>query len=440
MHSPSKKAICLAAFLYLALFFWVEAFAQRINDANYRYPYQDPWVATSTVALMEGNETIPSVTIKDLQIRILNGRDRIFLLEGEGKLRYRFYQQERPAPLIFIIPGFGSSAYSGSARYLAELLAGEGFHVLVLPSPFSWNFTLAASRSGTPGLTREDAKDLYGAMQLILNALKEQEGATIGKIGLLGFSEGALDAGYIAKLDAEQRIIGIDTYLLINPPVDALKAVKRIDAMIYTENKYGKRQRSYLEAYAAGVLVDALHNDPNNPDFFADWDSRTRLTDRQFEYLIGNEFQKSLGDVIYTSNLIYNPGILKSPVTRSFRSARFAEARSYTLTGYIKTFLIPRIRQLGDKEMSIEKLNAQNSLKAIETTLENNQQIFLMHNLDDLLVSGEDIAYLKKVFGDRAKFYPHGGHLGNLWYPENKKDILNIFKPLLASSPKFVKQ
>jgi len=438
MRSP--KARCLAALLLLLLSCQLDAFAQGIVVWDYPYSYKDPWVATSTVALMEGNETIPSVTIKDLQISIINGRDRIYLLEGEGKLRYRFYQQERPAPLIFIIPGFGSSAYSGSARYLAELLAGEGFHVLVLPSPFSWNFTLAASRSGTPGLTREDAKDLYEAMQLTLNAIKEQEGATIGKIGLLGFSEGALDAGYIAKLDSAQRKIGIDTYLLINPSVDALKAVNRIDAMIDVEKKYGDRQRSYLEAYAVGVVADALHNDPNDPGFFADWDSRTQLTDRQFEYLIGNEFQKSLGDVIYTSNLIFNPGILKTPVTRSFRNARLNEARSYTLMGYIKTFLIPRSRQLGDKGMSIEKLNAQNSLKAIETTLENNQQIFLMHNLDDLLVSGEDIAFLKKVFGDRAKFYPHGGHLGNLWYPVNKNDILNIFKPLLVSSPEFVKQ
>jgi hypothetical protein len=25
--------------------------------------------------------------------------------------------------------------------------------------------------------------------------------------------------------------------------------------------------------------------------------------------------------------------------------------------------------------------------------------------------------------------YPYGGHLGNLWYPENKKTVLRFFPP-----------
>jgi len=29
---------------------------------------------------------------------------------------------------------------------------------------------------------------------------------------------------------------------------------------------------------------------------------------------------------------------------------------------------------------------------------------------------------------DRVILYPYGGHLGNLWYPENKKDALKILK------------
>ena len=57
-----------------------------------------------------------------------------------------------------------------------------------------------------------------------------------------------------------------------------------------------------------------------------------------------------------------------------------------------------------------------------------------MHNLDDILVSAEDVAYLEKVFGKRATIYPHGGHLGNLWYPENKEHLLDVFKPLLQGS------
>jgi len=70
MRSP--KARCLAALLLLLLSCQLDAFAQGIVVWDYPYSYKDPWVATSTVALMEGNETIPSVTIKDLQISIIN--------------------------------------------------------------------------------------------------------------------------------------------------------------------------------------------------------------------------------------------------------------------------------------------------------------------------------------------------------------------------------
>lgn len=62
------------------------------------------------------------------------------------------------------------------------------------------------------------------------------------------------------------------------------------------------------------------------------------------------------------------------------------------------------------------------------------RSVFLIHNLDDILVSAEDVAYLEKVFDKCATVYPRGGHLGNLWYPENKEHLLDVFKPLLQGS------
>jgi hypothetical protein len=423
-----RLIICAAVFFFVAVYNRPEVFARRIDEASYQYPYKNPLIATSTVSLMQGRETMPSGYIRDLEIKVLEGRDSIYL-EGKDKLLYRFYEQKGSAPLVFIIPGIASSAYTGSAAYLAEFLAGEGFHVLVLPSPFHWNFVLSASRFGVPGLVLEDAEDLYVVMQLTLNEIIRQGQAKITKIGVLGLSEGALDAGYIAKLDESQNKIGISTYLLINPPVDLLETVRRIDYMASLGDVYGIKQRDYLESYASGLVSEALRNDPGNPDYFAGWDTRSGLTDRQIGYLIGNELQKSVGDAIYTSELVLDLDILKSPISWDHRSRRFEEARSFTLMEYIKTFLIPRRRQMGDKQMDLETLNTRNSLKAIQTTLKN-KNIFLMHNMDDFLLSDEDLAFLEETFGDRAIIYPRGGHLGNLWYPDNKKNISAVFSSL----------
>lgn len=428
------KNRCIAAVLFAVVFIQVDAVARMIEAAAYGYPYRDPYVATATVALMQGRESLPSGEIRNLDITVLEGRDNVYLLEGMGKLRYRFYQQKGPAPLLFIIPGLGSSAYAGSARYLAEYFARHGFHVLILPSPFNWNFTLAASRSGFPGFIQEDAKDLYAAMQTVLQAVKRQWGAGIGNIGMLGLSEGARDTAFVAQLDAVQKQIGIATYLLINPPVDLLKAIGQIDAMADFGKSYTTGQRNYLQDYAFGMVAAALQNDLDDADYFTNWDRRIRLTASQLAYLIGGELQKSVGDAIYASSLAYDRSLLKTPVSWGSRTGRLQEARSYTLREYVQTLLLPRIQQSSGRQMSLEKFNAQTSLESISATLAKNPNIFLMHNLDDFLVSPEGFAYLEQVFGERARFYPYGGHLGNLWYDENMKDMMEVFKTLLPET------
>lgn len=429
-----SKAVYVAALLSGILFFLPEAFSQIVDGAYYRYPYKDPLVATSTVALLQGHESIPSGDIRDLRITVYEGRNDVYLLEGKGKLRYRFYQQKGRAPLIFIIPGISSSAYTGSVRYIAEFLAGNGFHVLALPSPFNWNFALAASRWGVPGFIREDVRDLYTVMQLTLAAVRKEWQADISSIGLLGMSEGARESAFIGQQEAAQRKIGIATYLLINPPVDLLKAVRQIDSMAGQTRNHSQRQLERLEDYAVGLLVETLRGDPSAPDYFLNWDRRTGLKDWQYQYLIGSVLQRSVSEAIYVSDLAFNLGYLNSTVSWGHRHDRFEETHSFTLMEYITKCLIPRIRQVNDRTMTLDKLSTAGSLKSLETTLKNNKNIYLMHNLDDFLISGGDVAFLETVFDKRAIIYPRGGHLGNLWYPMNKQNILKVFRPLLQHS------
>lgn len=428
-----KPTLLIFCFFPAVLFFHANAFAQRIDEASYRYPYKNPYLATMTVAIMQGSENPPMSEIKDLRVKVLDHRNDIYLLEGMGTLRYSFYRQNGPAPLIFIIPGLAGSAYSGSARFLAEWLAGNGFHVVILPSPFNWNFTLAATASGYPGYTQEDTQDLYSVMQLVLNDVQTRCYAQIGKIGMLGLSDGALYTAYLSKLDSEKKQIGIDAYLLVNPPVDLFETARKIDKMADTGKAYGTDQKRYLEAYAFGVITEALGNDIGAPDYFADWSKRLQLKDKQSEYLIGKNLHDSIGDAIYVIDLANDAAILTPPINWWHRNNRLEEARSYGLMRYAEKFLIPRFSRIGNKTMNLKALDIHNSIRGVKSVLENNQRVFLMHNLDDILVSVEDVSYLEKIFGKRAMIYPHGGHLGNLWYPDNKKHIVDVFNPLLQS-------
>lgn len=146
------------------------------------------------------------------------------------------------------------------------------------------------------------------------------------------------------------------------------------------------------------------------------------------KYLIGKAFRTAVGDTLYVIEQVYRPGLLKTPVSWGYRSGRLEEAREYPVMRYVTTGLIPRLRQRGDSSMSLEALNEKSSLKYVGTALAGNNRVFLMHNRDDFLGSPEDLAYLENAFGERAKIYPHGGHLGNLWYPVNKHNIVGVFQ------------
>ena len=53
-----------------------------------------------------------------------------------------------------------------------------------------------------------------------------------------------------------------------------------------------------------------------------------------------------------------------------------------------------------------------------------------MHNLDDVILDEGEIDFFPRVFGDRAKLYPLGGHCGNMQYVDNVSHMLRIMGSL----------
>jgi hypothetical protein len=416
-------------FLFAAVFIAGSvAWAARIDPGDYPFPYKNPYVATGTVAILKGRDEQTHEIGEALRIKVLPDRNRIRFLEGEGTLRYRFQPQGGPAPLVFVIPGFGGSAYTGSSRYVAGLLFDQGFHVLTLPSPFNWNFALAASRSGFPGMTRRDGEDLYAAMEEVLRDVESRYHPAIDGIRLVGFSHGALMAAFLSEIDSQRKAIGFTTTLLVNPPVDLLAAIDTIERMGAIGKRYSQREKDDLQAYAFGVAGESLQRDIDSPAYFADWDRRLRLGDDAIKYLISTALTYPVGSTIYAIELAFQPGVLESPFSSGYRSAWIEEARSYGLKGYIDAFLTPAVARSTGQPFDLGGFAAASSLRSLEQYLKSNPRVFVMHNADDFLVSADDLAFLEEVFGSRAIIYPYGGHLGNLWFPRNKRDLVGILE------------
>jgi predicted alpha/beta hydrolase family esterase len=66
------------------------------------------------------------------------------------------------------------------------------------------------------------------------------------------------------------------------------------------------------------------------------------------------------------------------------------------------------------------------SLMSIEEYLRSAENIYVVGNLDDPILSGDEVKFLQDVFGDKAYFFEHGGHCGNMMYAPYVRRMLEF--------------
>ena len=84
--------------------------------------------------------------------------------------------------------------------------------------------------------------------------------------------------------------------------------------------------------------------------------------------------------------------------------------------------------QTAEPQADLDSFIKRGSLARILDRLRGNAKVRIMHNADDPLANRKSIEELKEALGDQVTVYPSGGHLGNLWFPENKEYVLRQFK------------
>ena len=401
-----------------------------IDAADYNYPYHDPYLATVTTVVLNDDGLTPRVKPQMVHVPGLPGRNQLPSLEGRGDVSIALYRQNHPAPLIFIIAGVGSNPYFGIGPYLASLFYQAGSHVVILPSPLSWNFALSASRSGAPGYVPEDARDLYAVMQKSLSTLRDRYDVRITGINFMGVSLGALEGAYLSVIDADERKIDIGKYLLVNPPVDLSYALKKIDEWSALPNKFGRDKSKEIVAKALAI-VDSFSEERRDDPAVMDRLVKqfASFTREELQFLIAEELQIQLPELIYVTQVIHDQNVLTSPKDQVRK--RLQEARGFTLTDYNEKIALPLWRaQAGEPQDTLADFIKRASLAPILDRLRGNSKVHIMHNADDFLADRKSIEELKEALGDQMTLYPYGGHLGNLWYPENKKYVLRLFRPV----------
>ena len=410
--------------------------AADLTVEEYGFPLSNPFEATIAGTPIELRAEVPTdddIDQADYNLRLRPERE--FTLPDNfwpvKKLRYRLARQSGPAPLMFIISGTGARYSAGKTEALKRLFYGAGYHVVQLSSPTSYDFMSAASRYATPGISSDDAKDLYRVMQAVR---AQHHKLPVTEYHLTGYSLGALNAAFVSQLDETRRSFNFKRVLLLNPPVNLYTSVSNLDKLVQTRVEGIDDHTNFYE-----VILEKLtryyrqkgYIDLDEAVLYDFQQSNLKLSDAQMAMLIGSVFRFSAADITFTSDLINRRGLITPPEYPINEGTRlepfFKRALLCSFDCYITEQVIPMWRAQYDGG-SLTQLIQQVSLYALEDYLRQSPKIAVMHNADDLILGEGDLGFLRRTFGDRLTLYPRGGHCGNLNYRVNTQHMLEFFR------------
>jgi pimeloyl-ACP methyl ester carboxylesterase len=402
------------------------------SGSAYSFPYADPYYASFTVAILKADHLDKSLRYEDISVSLRPERDQVpYFGETRNKLSARYWNAGIEGPLVVMIAGLGGNAGATYQNFLASHFVKRGIHVLALPSPFHFSFALAASQSGVPGITRADAADLHEVIEQALKKAKKRSGFSFPRLGLMGVSMGALEAAYLAELDSKRKIFNFKRTLLVNPPVDPLASGASIDALFREGSALTEAARKSLRERVVLFGSKALMMmNIKAPGYFDGIEQRLPTTLAERKFLIGSSMTDFLQALIFATQQVQDLGILRSPPATDKPDARLAESAEFSYREYLDLILLPTLSGAAGRKLTFAELKGDVLMQGVEAHLRSDRRVFLMHNQDDFIVNRAELDYLRSIFGDRFTLYPHGGHVGNIWYPENLEKILNTFAAL----------
>ena len=398
---------------------------------SYNFPIDNPYSATiigSASMMTEGvSENIP---LKVYGIQIKDKKDIPDVFWYASKFKFSFSKQKnKKAPLIFVLAGTGSDYNTTRVKFMQRIFHDAGYHTIAISSQMSQQFMISASSNSVPGLLLEDNKDIYKAMKLAYNKIKDQVEVT--DFYIMGYSLGGSNAAVLSYIDEKEKAFNFKRVFMVNPPVNLYDSAVKLDKYLddYTGGKSAgiekllnttlAKIKGGLTSEYANIGADTIYNIVKGDI----------LSDSEKKAYIGLAFRLTSTDLNFISDFITKSHIYtKNPekvdkytnMKEYFKAVNFA-----TFEDYVNKIGFPYYKKY-NKDLTTEDLKEKASLRVIEDYLRTSPKITAVTNADELILNEKDINYLKDVFKDRLIIYPKGGHCGNMFYKENVDIMLKF--------------
>lgn len=391
---------------------------------SYNFPIEDPYSATiigSATMMTPGvSENIP---LKVYEIQIKDKKEIPDVFWYASKFKFSFSKQKnKKAPLIFVLAGTGSDYSAIRVKFMQRIFHDAGYHTIAISSQMSQQFMISASTNAIPGMLIRDNEDIYKAMKLAYNKIKDQVDVT--DFYIMGYSLGGANAAVLSYIDEKEKSFNFKRVFMVNPPVELYDSAVKLDKYLddYTGEKSAGIERllNTTLARVKGGLTSEYAN--IGADTIYEIVKGDILSEAEKKAYIGLAFRLTSTDLNFISDFITKSHIYtKNPekvdkftnMKEYFKAVNFA-----TFEDYVNKIGFPYYKKY-NKDFTIEDLKREASLRVIEDYLRTSPKIAAVTNADELILNEKDIDYLKDIFKDRLIIYPKGGHCGNMFYKEN---------------------
>ena len=374
-------------------------------------------------------------------------RREVAIPESGRMLPFSVRMQPGRAPIVFLVPGLGAHRLGSSSLALAEMAWERGFSVAIISNVMTREFIERGGSVPVPGHAPVDARDVHIALDAIDRDLNGRFPDRITARVFLGYSLGAFHGFFIAADDsaAAQRRVRFDRYLLLDPPVRLLYGMKRLDGFfqipLAQPDPEAEVRRILLKAVSFARHAQAAQIGAGSYDRIGATDleggtitptMELPFSNEEAEFLIGLAFRRTLQSVLWTSQEREDFGVLLTERRRMRRLPAYLEIGDYSFEMYVFAFVLPYYRDRLGTVSSAEELVAMNDLHAIAEPLRGRTDLRVFANVNDFLTSKADVDWLTALVGsERVRFFPRGGHLGNLHRPEVQAKVMESLEDLL---------
>jgi pimeloyl-ACP methyl ester carboxylesterase len=430
---PKKPAVILCALAWLGAA-WGGVVPAKQDDPGYKFPISDSYKATVVGTPEDVQKKFDPIPIKRARLTVFPDRKVPEYLWYESELRYAYAFQDKPAPLIFLIAGTGGSYNGQKNEAMGRAFYRAGFHVVSLSSPTLPNFIVSASKTGVPGHAVHDAEDLYRVMERIWDKFRDDIEVT--NFFVTGYSLGGFNTAFVTWLDEQRKVFNFKAALLINPPVRLYNSISLLDRML--ENIPGGPDNfpAFYDRMVKGISSVYKREDKLEfgEEFLYQVFQEMKPRDEELAALVGLSFRFSSANLAFVSDVMTDYGYIKPANVKLKRNSSpgvYAKvAMRLGFTDYFHQFFYPYYNARLETPISREEMITSMSLESIEDYLHDSDKIYVMHNLNDLILEKDEIDFFPRVFGDRAKIYPSGGHCGNMQYIDNVRHMLRVMGSL----------